>query len=137
MNDQRRECKLILLSIACGIAFASMIGCAPPPSEFPPAPAMQYGPPVSAPTIDYESVAGFDPLTEKMIEEREAINELQWQVDRLSRQVRDMSQIVYGIRELRVGETPPDYLQNPSCDCEDCDCVDCDCGTENREKIEP
>ena len=65
-----------------------------------------FGPPVQAPTIDYEAIVGLDPQTVQTNQERERNNDLEWRVDRLERQVRDLNQITHGVKEIRVGESP-------------------------------
>jgi hypothetical protein len=120
----RKEVQLIFLCIVCGVAVAVLTGCSPK-EEMGKAP-VQYGPPSDAPTLDYEEMMGLDPLTQQVNEETTRNNDLTWRVDRLERQVRDLNQIVRGVRELRIGEGPTE-CDNPECDCETCDCESCQC----------
>lgn len=124
-----RDATLILAMTVSCLALTLLAGCGQPVAQ--PNQPVQYGPPVDAPTIDYEAMVGVDPLSQQISDERERNNDLQWRVERLERQVRDLAQITYGIRELRIGEMPPVDFENPDCECENCTCDDCKCTPEN------
>lgn len=93
----------LLLFICFAVCVA--IGCGTAPCE--PEPSYQYGPPVDAPTLDYESISGLDPQTVQLVEERERIDNLTWRIERLERQVSDLSAIVHPTGQSGLGDAPP------------------------------
>jgi hypothetical protein len=53
------------------------------------------------------TMSGFDASTEQTRREQVRNNDLQWRVEKLEREVRNLNQRVYGITELRIGDEPP------------------------------
>lgn len=111
--------KSVAIGVLIGIAFTFMLALvmlvrseqkepkAPPQESRPP---IEYGPdwPAdTAPTLDYEAMAGLDPQTQQTNRERERNNDLEWRVEKLEAEVRSLNQIVRGIREVRIGESGP------------------------------
>lgn len=102
------KCFVVLIA---GTVAAILLGCQPAPvkqerfEQFGPA---QSGPPPEAPTLNYEELAGLDPQTEITIGQEKRLNDLEFLVEKHDREIRSLNQIVRGIREVRIGEAPPE-----------------------------
>lgn len=98
-------------ALVVGAVVAVLVGCQPAPikqervEQFGP---VQSGPPPEAPTMNYEDFAGLDPQTEITIDQEKRLNDLEFLVEKHDREIRSLNQIVRGIREVRIGEAPPE-----------------------------
>lgn len=74
-----------LVNFVVAVCIYGLVWGSPPDAAPASAPERCCGPSVDAPTLDYESMAGFDPQTMKMLEDRERIAGLEDRVQRLER----------------------------------------------------
>ena len=99
------------------LQLAALLGCSPPgsnydmptrqPDAYGPRSTPPAAPPADAPTLDYDEISGLDPLTVKMIEQRDRNNDLEFRIGKLEHEVRRLNQVVFRIKEIRIGDQSP------------------------------
>jgi hypothetical protein len=108
MKFERTLTAAVFLVAASLAALSLILSCRPsePMSPIPVNPERQYGPPVDTPTLDYEKLTGLDPLTQNVMDERARLNDLEFRVQQLEKQTRQLNQLVRGVPAGLGSETP-------------------------------